>query len=89
MMLFLADVGVKENRKSLLCKKSGGDVEICEMEEPPPRWHGQRKASGVETPELQSRSGENLMAKTHWASPLQSNEGPSRLLALRKRKVNS
>jgi hypothetical protein len=30
MILFFADVRVKENRKSLLCKKSGGDAEICE-----------------------------------------------------------
>ena len=33
MMLFLADVGVKENRTTLLCKKSGGDAEICEVED--------------------------------------------------------
>ena len=36
-MVFLADVGVKVNRKILLCKKSGGDGEICEIEEPPSR----------------------------------------------------
>jgi hypothetical protein len=35
MMLFFADVRVKENRKTLVCKKSGGDSEICEIEEPP------------------------------------------------------
>jgi len=33
MMVFLADVGVKVNRKILLCIKSGGDGEICEIEE--------------------------------------------------------
>jgi len=34
MIVFLADVRVKVNRKTLLCKKSGGDGEICEIEEP-------------------------------------------------------
>jgi hypothetical protein len=34
MILFFADVGVKENRRRLLCKKSGDDREICEIEEP-------------------------------------------------------
>jgi hypothetical protein len=34
MIVFLADVGVKENRRSLLCKTSGGDGEIGEIEEP-------------------------------------------------------
>jgi hypothetical protein len=34
MIVFLADVSVKENRRSLLCKTSGGDGEICEIEEP-------------------------------------------------------
>ena len=34
MILFFADVGVKENRRTLLCKKSGGDGEICEIEGP-------------------------------------------------------
>ncbi len=34
MILFLANVRVKENRKTLLCKRSGGDREICEIEEP-------------------------------------------------------
>lgn len=34
MILFFADAGVKENRRTLLCKKSGGDGEICEIEEP-------------------------------------------------------
>jgi hypothetical protein len=37
MILFYADVGVKENRRSLLCKKSGDDREICEIEEPSSR----------------------------------------------------
>jgi hypothetical protein len=37
MILFFADVGVKENRRSLLCKKSGDDREICEIEEPSSR----------------------------------------------------
>jgi len=32
MMVFLKSVGVKENRTTLLCKKSGGDAEICEVE---------------------------------------------------------
>jgi hypothetical protein len=32
MMLFFADVRVKENRKTLLCKKRGGTAEICEIE---------------------------------------------------------
>jgi len=34
MIVFLADVGVKENRRTLLCKKSGGHGEFCEIEEP-------------------------------------------------------
>jgi hypothetical protein len=34
MILFLADVRVKDNRETLLCKRSGGDWEICEIEEP-------------------------------------------------------
>ena len=34
MMVVYADVGVKENRRSLLCKRSGGDGEICEIAEP-------------------------------------------------------
>jgi hypothetical protein len=33
MILFLSDVSVKVNRKTLLCKRSGGDREICEVEE--------------------------------------------------------
>jgi len=33
MMVFLKSVGVKENRTTLLCKKSGGDAEICELED--------------------------------------------------------
>jgi len=46
MMLFFADVRVKENRKTLVCKKSGGDSEICEIEEPPSKapLHGEEKA---------------------------------------------
>jgi len=39
MMLFLADVGVKENRKSLLCKKSGGRLaERGVASGPPENW---------------------------------------------------
>lgn len=34
MMVVYADVGVKVNRRTLLCKRSGGDGEICEIEEP-------------------------------------------------------
>jgi hypothetical protein len=34
MMLFLGDVRVKVNRKILLCKRSGGEREICKVEEP-------------------------------------------------------
>jgi hypothetical protein len=34
IILFLANVGVKENRKSHLCKSSGGNAKICEIEEP-------------------------------------------------------
>jgi len=34
MIVFLADVPVKVNRKTLLCKKSRGDGEISEIEEP-------------------------------------------------------
>jgi len=33
MMVSLKSVGVKENRTTLLCKKSGGDAEICEVED--------------------------------------------------------
>jgi len=34
MMVFLKSVGVKRNRTTLLCKKSGGgDAEICEVED--------------------------------------------------------
>jgi len=33
MMVSLKSVGVKENRTTLLCKKSGGDAEICEIED--------------------------------------------------------
>jgi len=35
MMLFLADVRVKANRKILLCKRSGGDGEIRTGRPPP------------------------------------------------------
>jgi hypothetical protein len=35
MMVFLADVGVKVNRKILLCKRSGGDGENRGSEDPP------------------------------------------------------
>ena len=35
MMVFHKSVGVKENRATLLCKKNGGDAEICEIEERP------------------------------------------------------
>jgi hypothetical protein len=35
MMLFLADVRVKENRKILLCKRSGGERENRGSEDPP------------------------------------------------------
>jgi hypothetical protein len=35
MMLFLVDVGVKENRKSLLCKRSGGAGENRGSEDAP------------------------------------------------------
>jgi len=31
MILFLADVRVKVNRKTLLCKTSGGGTEICKI----------------------------------------------------------
>jgi hypothetical protein len=31
LSLFPENVGVKENRKILLCKKSGDDSEICEI----------------------------------------------------------
>jgi hypothetical protein len=31
MMLFLADVRVKVNRRTPLCKRSGGDTETCEI----------------------------------------------------------
>ena len=31
MIVFLADVRVKVNRKTLLCKTSGGGKEICEI----------------------------------------------------------
>jgi len=34
MMVFLAGVRVKVKRKTLLCKTSGEDGEICEIEEP-------------------------------------------------------
>jgi hypothetical protein len=34
MMLFLGDVRVKVNRRILLWKRSGGEREICEVEEP-------------------------------------------------------
>ena len=33
MMVFHKSVGVKENRTTLLCKKSGGDAEIREVED--------------------------------------------------------
>jgi len=33
MMVSLNSVGVKENRTTLLCKKIGGDAEICEVED--------------------------------------------------------
>jgi len=33
MRVFLKSVGVKENRTTLLCKKSGGDAEICHVED--------------------------------------------------------
>jgi hypothetical protein len=33
MMVSLTSVGVKENRTTLLCKKSDGDLEICEVED--------------------------------------------------------
>jgi len=33
MMVFFKSAGVKENRTTLLCKKSGGDAEICEVED--------------------------------------------------------
>jgi hypothetical protein len=62
MILFLADVGVKENRRSLLCKTSGGDGEICEIEEPFSRaglYVGEEKAAATrfekEDGELKSR----------------------------------
>jgi len=46
MMLFFADVRVKENRKTLVCKKSGGTAEIREIEEAPSKAppHGEEKA---------------------------------------------
>jgi len=51
MILFLADVGVKVNRKTLLCKRGGGDAETCEIEDPPSRaastWGGEGAASKV------------------------------------------
>jgi hypothetical protein len=34
MMVVYADVGVKVNRRTLLCKRRGGDGEICEVEGP-------------------------------------------------------
>ena len=34
MIVFLAGLRVKVNRETLLCKTSGGDGEICEIEEP-------------------------------------------------------
>jgi hypothetical protein len=33
MMVFLKGMGVKENRTTLLCKKSRGDAEICDVED--------------------------------------------------------
>jgi len=33
MIVCFADVGVKENRTTLLCKKSGGNAEIREVED--------------------------------------------------------
>jgi hypothetical protein len=62
MIVFLADVGVKENRRSLLCKTSGGDGEICEIEEPFSRaglYVGEDKAAATrfekEDGEIKSR----------------------------------
>ncbi len=34
MIVFLAGVRVNVNRETLLCKTSGGEGEICEIEEP-------------------------------------------------------
>jgi len=33
MIVFFTSAGVKENRTTLLCKKSGGDAEIGEVED--------------------------------------------------------
>jgi hypothetical protein len=50
MMLFLADVGVKENRKTLLCKRSGGDAENRWFDRSEHRHYKGRK-DGEETKE--------------------------------------
>jgi len=34
MIVVYADVGVKENRRAHLCKRRGGNGEICEIAEP-------------------------------------------------------
>jgi len=47
MILFLKDVRVKENRKTLLCKRNGGEREVFEIEEPSSRaasvWRRRRR----------------------------------------------
>src|SRR6266851_3642579 len=59
MILFLADVRVKVNRKILLCKRSGGDGGNREIEEPSSRatspWGRRRRRQ--ETSGLCKRSG--------------------------------
>jgi len=50
MIVFLAGLRVKVNRETLLCKTSGGDGEICEIEEPFSRtglYVGEEKAAAT------------------------------------------
>jgi hypothetical protein len=88
MMVFLKSVGVKENRTTLLCKKSGGDTEICEVKgqdvrrgHGSPLWRSSGETSGRKEGES---SRKNPLASSPSWGPRQDHPPLSSLKSLRK-----